>query len=162
MTFFLDILELTNWKNITCVNGTTTLSITTFSITTLSTKDLFVTISTNDTQHDNVVQCCWVSLCWLLLFIYCYDTISWYSWPNKLKNHYNICQWHHDTQHNNIQHHNTQDKGLFVTISTNDTQHDNVVPFFWVSLCWKSRFIYYLTIFLNIRDLANWKKHYNM
>ncbi len=39
----------------------------TLSITRLSIKSLYVTISTSDTQHDNAVPLCWVSL-----FISCY------------------------------------------------------------------------------------------
>ncbi len=63
----LDTSAISGW-------GATTLSITTFSIiTTLGKWSLHVTLSISDTQHNNALPLCWVSLCWVLCFIYCYD-----------------------------------------------------------------------------------------
>jgi len=39
-------------------------------------------------------------------------------------------------------------KGLHVTLSISDTQHNNALPLCWVLLCWVSRFIYYYAEFL--------------
>jgi len=47
-----------------------TLSTTTFIIMTLNIKGLFVTLSINNTQH--ALSLCWVSLCSISHFIYCY------------------------------------------------------------------------------------------
>ncbi len=65
--------------------GATTFSTTILSITTLSMKDLFVTLSINDSQfkwHSTLMtlhtrlfitcQICWVLLCWVSRFMYCY------------------------------------------------------------------------------------------
>ncbi len=63
------------------------LSITAFSIMTLSIKGVFATPSINDTQHSGTqyrALLCWVSLCWLLHFIYCLA---------KTPNPHHLCIW---------------------------------------------------------------------
>ncbi len=60
---------------------------------------------------------------------------------------------HNDTQHNDTQHNSfslltfrimtLSMKGLYATVSINNTQHNNTLPLCLVSLSWVSRFIYY-------------------
>ncbi len=49
-------------------------------------------------------------------------------------------QWRHDTRHNDIQHNDTQ--AYFVTLSINNTQHNNNLP-----LCWVWHFIHFYTAY---------------
>jgi hypothetical protein len=53
-----------------------------------------------------------------------------------------VFKWRHDNQHNDTRHNNTSIKGLFVTLSINDTQHNNNL--YRVPLCSVSCFIYCL------------------
>ncbi len=48
----------------------------------------------------------------------------------------------HDTQHNNIQHNETQNKGLICAIQQNDTWHNDTQHNSTLSLCWMSHFCY--------------------
>ncbi len=63
--------------------GATTFSIMTFSITTLDIIGLVEKLSKNDThhkwRHNNALPLCWMSLCWVLHFIYCYAE-CWVFW----------------------------------------------------------------------------------
>ncbi len=59
-------------KNKLYIEGAMTLSITTLSIMTLSIKGLYMTLNKNDTQHSNALPLCWMSLCWVSRFIYCF------------------------------------------------------------------------------------------
>ncbi len=57
--------------------------------------------------------------------------LSWLVYPTIHR--------HQDTYLNDIQHNDTQHKGLFFRI--NDMQHNNL-SLYWMSLCWVPHFIY--------------------
>jgi len=50
--------------------GTTTLGIITLSLMTHNIKSFYVTLSISDSQHNNALLLCWVSLCCVSHFIY--------------------------------------------------------------------------------------------
>jgi len=52
--------------------GLMTLSMMSFGIITLSTLGLFGNLSVNDTRVNSALTLCWVSLCLMLRFSYCY------------------------------------------------------------------------------------------
>jgi len=54
------LFEQYDW-NSNQLGGATTVSITTVSIMTVSIKGFYVTLSINDTQHNNALPLCWVS-----------------------------------------------------------------------------------------------------
>ncbi len=52
-----------------------------------------------------------------------------------------LLTWRHDTQYKDIQHNDTQHKGIIWDIHHKDTQHSNTLSLYWMSLCWVSFFI---------------------